>query len=1093
MATVSGSGFCQTSATPDHPVCGTGYTLYNFYYRFGVPPDKIIINEIYATACDPSGCPAVYPEQDSASGQCLAECPQGDTLCMARNLGAPSCNTGNLTVGNPCNIGSGNKYQAENDLEGTHGVLDYTRHYNSLSTRALGIGKRWSTRYTAAIVDLGTSVQVIRGDGYAEYFDCSVTPCLGETDTRIRLTSDAAGYTLVDQHDTVEHYGVAGELLSITDIRGNTQALAYDAAGRLEGVDTSTGDYITFGHDGSGRVASMTDQAGRVWGYRYDAAGNLEYVDNPDGTLRRYHYNESQYAGASLPHALTGITDERGNRYATYEYDAGGRAIATWHAGNAGRVDIQYSDLDGARSITNSRGFTSAYSTSVQLGKSLATGMTGPGCATCGTSNTAHDFDPVNNYLRSKTENSITTKYGNYDSHGNYLCKVEGVTAADTSTGECDFDPVASPNARRSDYTYDSRYYSKIATMTEPSVFAGAIKRTTYEYDDSGNRLSETISGFTPSGTPVSRTIGYQYNGPYQQLSRIDGSRVDVSDITTLRYYADDPLEGANRARLKEVEDALGVLLRHSITYTPTGKISTQRDASDVLTTYDYYPGNDRLKRIQIFGNEFTHATEWSYEATGEVRSITLAHGDVDTATLAFTYDDARRLIRITDGLGNYIHYTLDTEGNREGEQIYDSNGTLRKALAQSYDEYNRLASSWSGSNPQAPLETFAPSYAPNGTLDVSADGRNVTSGYSYDDLKRLLSSTQDLGGLGAITRYEYDAADRLTEVIDPNNGTTTYHYDDLGNRLETVSPDTGVTAYTYDSSGNLQTRTTASATAEAVMLSYDYDALNRLTYMTTPDPLEDIAYTWDACRNGTRRLCQVTNGSSAVSYAYDSFGNVTAHQGVAYTHDRANRVKTMTYLSGTVLTYHYDSAGQVSAVDLAFNGQTQALATGITYAPFGGIEGLIYGNGKVLTQQWDMAYRLLSQSTPGVLSLDYTDYDGNGNLRQRDDSTSLPVVTNDYTYDALNRLDTASGVFGSNWGYDYDPNGNRIESNEAAPVTLEYETSSNRLDAIGSEDVILDVAGNTLVKGSWSYTYTPLNRLRSANDGTEVSIFSTE
>jgi hypothetical protein len=101
MATVSGSGFCQTDATPDHPVCGTGYTLYNFYYRFGVPPDKIIINEIYATACDPSGCPAIYPEQDSASGQCLAECPQGDTLCMARNLGAPSCNTGNLAVGNP--------------------------------------------------------------------------------------------------------------------------------------------------------------------------------------------------------------------------------------------------------------------------------------------------------------------------------------------------------------------------------------------------------------------------------------------------------------------------------------------------------------------------------------------------------------------------------------------------------------------------------------------------------------------------------------------------------------------------------------------------------------------------------------------------------------------------------------------------------------------------------------------------------------------------------------------------------------------------------------------------------------------------------
>ena len=48
------------------------------------------------------------------------------------------------------------------------------------------------------------------------------------------------------------------------------------------------------------------------------------------------HYNEPEHTGgANLPHALTGITDENGDRYATYQYQADGRAIATGHAGGA--------------------------------------------------------------------------------------------------------------------------------------------------------------------------------------------------------------------------------------------------------------------------------------------------------------------------------------------------------------------------------------------------------------------------------------------------------------------------------------------------------------------------------------------------------------------------------------------------------------------------------------------------------------------------------------------------------------------------------------------------------------------------------------
>ena len=297
---------------------------------------------------------------------------------------------------------------------------------------------------------------------------------------------------------------------------------------------------------------------------------------------------------------------------------------------------------------------------------------------------------------------------------------------------------------------------------------------------------------------------------------------------------------------------------------------------------------------------------------------------------MTFGYDAARRLVRVTDGIGNYIDYSLDTEGNRIAEQTRDSSGTLYKALTQTFDAYNRLDLSQSGNNPASPLERVDADYAPDGSLDKATDGNGSITDYSYDALKRLLTSTQDLGGTdpstaNASTQYGYDVDDRLTTVTDPNNGTTAYQYDDLGNLLATTSPDTGTTTYSYDDAGNVLSKTTASGTPEAITHSYSYDALNRLTGVTTPDPQEDVTYSYDSCPNGSGRLCRVTTGSAAVFYRYDGFGNVTTHQGVSYTHDATNRLKTVTYPSGTVVTYHYDAAGQVSALTLPSTARPRA------------------------------------------------------------------------------------------------------------------------------------------------------------------------
>ena len=62
-----------------------------------------------------------------------------------------------------------------------------------------------------------------------------------------------------------------------------------------------------------------------------------------------------------------------------------------------------------------------------------------------------------------------------------------------------------------------------------------------------------------------------------------------------------------------------------------------------------------------------------------------------DNSSLNYTYDAAHRLTDVQDNLGNKVHYTLDTEGNRTAETTTDPSNVLTKALSRSYDALNRL------------------------------------------------------------------------------------------------------------------------------------------------------------------------------------------------------------------------------------------------------------------------------------------------------------------------------------------------------------------------------------------------------------------
>lgn len=133
------------------------------------------------------------------------------------------------------------------------------------------------------------------------------------------------------------------------------------------------------------RIATLTDPAGGVYRYRYDANDNLASVhyrddtpsDDSDNPKRLYHYEDSRFA-----HALTGIMDEAGHRFATYAYDEKGRAILSEHAGGAERVQLGY-NADGTTTVTDPQGAVRHYAFETHQGVIKVKSIQGGPCPDC--------------------------------------------------------------------------------------------------------------------------------------------------------------------------------------------------------------------------------------------------------------------------------------------------------------------------------------------------------------------------------------------------------------------------------------------------------------------------------------------------------------------------------------------------------------------------------------------------------------------------------------------------------------------------------------------------------------------------------------
>jgi RHS repeat-associated protein len=359
----------------------------------------------------------------------------------------------------------------------------------------------------------------------------------------------------------------------------------------------------------------------------------------------------------------------------------------------------------------------------------------------------------------------------------------------------------------------------------------------------------------------------------------------------------------------------------------------------------------------------------------------------------------------------------------------------------------------------------------------------NAKQRRTYTDVRELTTSVKEFNpaaGQAVIwTSYGYDPLRRITSVVDDKGNTTGSAYDMLNRRTIVDSPDAGRTETKYDPAGNVIAKVTAKLRAgnKAIEYDYQYDRLAGIRYPTFPG--NNVTYTYGApgAPDGTaNRIASIRDAAGTVTRAYGPLGEttretrvVTAINGPArtyttsYAYDAFNRMLSMTYPDGEVLTYEYDSGGQVNRATGHKGEFDYTYLARMDYDKFGQRALMETGTGVRTAYTYDPADRQLAtlkaQLPDGhkFQNISYR-YDKVGNITQVVNDVPLPhgkpiggPSVQTFTYDDLYQVTSA-------WG-EYRNKDNKLDRQK---LTLTYDTLHNTTSKDQLHEVVVNPGPTT-------------------------------
>jgi RHS repeat-associated protein len=607
-------------------------------------------------------------------------------------------------------------------------------------------------------------------------------------------------YSVIDprQNETTFAYEqTAGpkqwRLSSRTNRAGKQTSYSYDTTLLTTTADRPLSRSETFKFDASGRVLQITDPLSEVttvdWFDAPSPAENLvKKVTQPHGKFEQWDYNDNGYT--------TSIKDELTNETTlTYENVAADTndVSAKWETGRTiphwSQLATKTDPVGNTTPSATDYKWTFAYDGSGNL-QTVTDPLNKVRTTVWNADGTVQK--EIDGLLRETIyniydENGIATKVtdaaggivqASYDARGNLLWLQDPNHAAYTG---------GTPREYRSTYEYDS--FGRLGRSSDPRSTLyrpGELTWTVTRYDANDNELAETNPHYGRSSAGVAPTSSTTY---------------DVMDRPTTETSPRTQTDGSPIQSQTVYDDAGRVIKEIAPNGVVTGSIA------DDYVSFSSYDKLDRVFQEWSFAvdgsnNEVANTrrtTSYCYDLAGDLRSVTQPRGAASFSscpaldppasytytsapyTTKYEYDDAHRLTKITDALGNTTESGYDANDQVTSEK--DENGF-----------------------------TTATTYNDRGEADTVAEpfdsGRTLTTKYEYDaegNLKRLISPRAfDAAGGGPtysdyVEQYSYDNLDRLVKTTLPTGpnpyaalakGQSPYAYWRLGESSGTTMAD---------------------------------------------------------------------------------------------------------------------------------------------------------------------------------------------------------------------------------------------------------------------------------------------------------------
>ena len=562
------------------------------------------------------------------------------------------------------------------------------------------------------------------------------------------------GYLVRFKDGTLWQFSPEGRITQLTAKQGTNLSITqyeYDGA-YLRRILHSGGTIVQLQYNAQGRIARAETNYGEWCQYFYDPTGDyLIQVISSSGLQHQYTYHPED--GSLISNAITQI---RGERTVTFDYDSMGRIVYREVLGSCDWVQFSYPNF-ATYEITTSSGTerTTLFADGTYL-KSIDSGFS------------VRSRRNGNQLVLTFSDGSVTT----------YNLDAQGIPVS-----------VRQPNGATV-YTI----HNPDTNLLERFVNPNGIE---YRFQHTPNSLSISF----PDST-VLRVETFD-NGRREEQTLRSGQRIEIrrdeaNRITQVRTtertitYTYD-----SRGNMIEATDSVTGTVQ--MVYDERNRLQRIQYPHGAWIEYDYDARGNRSRMRFHTGDE----RRYFYDILGRLSRVEDGNGRL---VVAYEYSNSCRLARVVYGNGASTTYTYTQSGLPLRVEHRSAVGNIVDFCEYIYDVMYRPIAV------RTPSGVYEYAYDRNGqVVGFRYPGYNAT--YIYDPAGNRLATQIN----GATTQYTVNALDQYTRVgssiytydadgnlirVNSPQGVYTIEYDSLG-RVRRVNTPEGVAEYEYDALGH--------------------------------------------------------------------------------------------------------------------------------------------------------------------------------------------------------------------------------------------------------------------------------------------------